>query len=387
MHQYRVEIAPENEQFTENNAATAITAVDLPAVFSQETVAVARAQYVSKETPLTFTDGWSAIAQDTIRLPTFVDGYNRTFLRPEASSALVSLDEDKVPLLASWQKGLGRVVAIPFPLAGDQASIVRQWNQYGAFVRTIVQWVRRPQAPAGLSVTAEQIGNTAQIVLRYSPEWEREVGIKAPQAVIASSQSKDPQETAWSRVGPGLFTLTRELLPGEIIHGATKVDEYTIPFGPLTNPRSPEYDFDPEQYRALKQLSRISGGKERISLDGIWDNVDEFSWHSLQSWCIGLALVLLLLEVLLSRLNRHSVREVVMARAEVPEGGLWVRYRTWIVAQRRTNVRSKAGRKKLTYETVHQSEPGIAPTESLPLNRSEKEKMISAFEKAKRRGV
>lgn len=106
MHQYRVEIDPENDQFTENNAATAITAVDLPAVFSQETVAVARAQYVSKETPLTFTDGWSAIAQDTIRLPTFVDGYNRTFLRPEASSALVSLDEDKVPLLASWQKGL-----------------------------------------------------------------------------------------------------------------------------------------------------------------------------------------------------------------------------------------------------------------------------------------
>ena len=128
-------------------------------------------------------------------------------------------------------------------------------------MRTIVQWVRRPQAPAGLSVTAEQIGNTAQIVLRYSPAWEREVGIKAPQAVIASSQSKDQQETAWSRVGPDRFTLTRELLPEEVIHGATKIAKYTIPFGPLTNVRSPEYDFDPEQYRALTQLSRISGGK------------------------------------------------------------------------------------------------------------------------------
>jgi uncharacterized membrane protein len=371
----------EGRAFFVNNA------VDLPAVFSQETVAVARAQYVNKKTPLTFTDSWPAIAKDTIKLPPFVDGYNRTYLRPEASSALVSLDEDKVPLLASWQKGLGRVIAIPFPLAGEHASTVRQWSQYSAFVRTVLQWVRRPQVPAGLSLMEERVGNTAQIVLRYASEWETEIGIKAPEAVIVSSQSKEPEEIPWSRVGPGRFTLTRELSPGEVIHGAASIGKYTIPFGPVANPRSPEYDFDPEQYRALKQLSRLSGGQERISFDGIWDDSGEYVWYSLQMWCIALALVLLLVEVLLSRLNRGSIIELTAIPIRLQRSVSWRVYADWRIGKRHNKVLSRRGKETFSDRTPHDSDDQIRSGESSPAVPPNKEKMTSAFEKAKRRGV
>lgn len=87
--------------------------------------------------------------------------------------------------------------------------------------------------------------------------------------------------------------------------------------------------------------------------------------------------------ILLSRL----IGNVVMARAGPPEAGLWRRNGTWSVTQRSAKFRRKVEKKKLTDGNVHESEPGIASPGSSPLDLPEKEKMISAFEKAKRRGV
>jgi len=371
----------EGRAFFVNNA------VDLPAVFSQETVAVARSQYVTKETPLTFTDGWSALANNTIALPPFVDGYNRTYIRPEASIAILSRDEDKAPLLASWQKGLGRVVAIPFPLAGDHANSVKSWPQYGAFVKTVVQWVRRPQAPTGISLSEEQVGGTAQIVLRYAPEWESEIGINPPEAVIASSQIKDPQQTAWSRVGPGRFTITRELFPGEVIHGATRIGNYTIPFGPITNPRSPEYDFDPDQYRTLKEISEISGGIERISLDGIWEKSAEYFWYPLQISCIAVALILLLVDVLLSRLNRSTTFDITALSNPLKSCLSAAKHTAWRPQRKGNKVKLKVNRSKIPEHNEHNSKGKSTSDDSPPADQVAKERMSSAFEKAKRRGI
>jgi hypothetical protein len=362
-------------------------AVDLPAVFSQETVAVARAQYVRKETPLTFTDGWSALANNTIVLPPFVDGYNQTYVRPEASVSLISRDESTAPLLASWQKGLGRVVAIPFPLAGDHAIAVRNWSQYGAFVRTIVQWVRRPQTPAGISLNSEEIGNSAQIVLRYAPKWETEIGLTPPEAVIWSSQGKEPQKTPWTRVGPGQFTLTRELLPGEVIHGATKIGSYTIPFGPITNPRSPEYDFNHDQYRALKHISDISGGIDRISLDGIWDDTMVFVTYPLQLWCVALALLLLLIEILFSRLNRSSIIGAIALSSPLQSYLTALKYSNWRYGKKSTKIPYEEIKKEFSEMNSHDPKGGNETAGSPTSEKMENKSMSSAFEKAKRRGV
>lgn len=362
-------------------------AVDLPAVFSQETVAVARSQYIRKNTPLAFTDGWSALAENAITLPPFVDGYNQTYIRPEASVSIMSLDENKSPLLASWQKGLGRVAAITFPLAGENARAARNWSQYGAFVRTVVQWVRRPPTPAGISLIDEQIGSTAKIELRYAPKWESEIGIKPPEAIIASSQSKEAEQTPWSRIGPGQFTLTKELAPGEVIQGATRIGSYTIPFGPITNPRSPEYDFDPDQYRALKEISHISGGLDRVSLEGIWEEAGETVPYPLQAWCIAIALVLLLVEVLLSRIHRTSIIDIASFLSPLNLYLSVSKFTTWRSKRKRTKLSPNRKKHTLIRDQGHDLNGERNDRQSPQPDQVEDEKISSAFEKAKRRGI
>ena len=81
---------------------------DIPSIFAQETVSVARSTFVTDPTPAQGTAGWGSIAARTPKWPSAIDGYNLSYLKPEATQSLVTTDEYNAPLVATWARGAGR---------------------------------------------------------------------------------------------------------------------------------------------------------------------------------------------------------------------------------------------------------------------------------------
>ena len=102
-------------------------AMALPAVFAQETVAVARAMFVDETTGVKPTPGWLELAARPLEWLDAVDGYNLTYLREGATAAAVSGDRYAAPLVAYWNRGAGRVATVTFPVAGEFSERSRGW--------------------------------------------------------------------------------------------------------------------------------------------------------------------------------------------------------------------------------------------------------------------
>jgi len=82
-------------------------ATELPAIFAQETVAVARSAFLEEPVPVQGAAGWVELASTPMQWLAQADGYNLSYLKPGATQAAVTNDEYAAPLLAFWQRGAG----------------------------------------------------------------------------------------------------------------------------------------------------------------------------------------------------------------------------------------------------------------------------------------
>ncbi|ETX04228.1 MAG: hypothetical protein ETSY2_30005, partial [Candidatus Entotheonella gemina] len=136
---------------------------ELPALFAQETVSVARSMFVEEPVSVRPTGTWHDLAAEPLTWLLTVDGYNLSYGRPGASIAAVSTDTYHAPLTAFWQRGVGRTAAITFPLAGDFSQRARAWPDYGLFIHTLVRWLMGPEQPPGIGLKATAVGNTLSL--------------------------------------------------------------------------------------------------------------------------------------------------------------------------------------------------------------------------------
>ena len=148
-------------------------AMALPAVFAQETVAVARAMFVDETTGVKPTPGWLELAARPLEWLDAVDGYNLTYLREGATAAAVSGDRYAAPLVAYWNRGAGRVATVTFPVAGEFSERSRGWAASAEFVRSLAGWLGGGEAPAfarKVQVVPSQPQVSAYAAVAYSPE-------------------------------------------------------------------------------------------------------------------------------------------------------------------------------------------------------------------------
>ena len=77
--------------------------VELPAIFAQETVSIARSAFIKEPTGTLSTPGWTEIAARAPQWLASVDGYNLSYLKEGATASLLTTDEYAAPLVAVWQ--------------------------------------------------------------------------------------------------------------------------------------------------------------------------------------------------------------------------------------------------------------------------------------------
>jgi hypothetical protein len=270
-------------------------------------VSIARSAFVKEPTGTHGTPGWAEIAARAPQWPVTVDGYNLSYLRENATAALITTDEYAAPLVAAWQRGAGRVAAVSFPLGGAFSEKVRAWPGYGDFVQTLARWLAGEDVPAGLALRTEIEGERLTLELLYDETWNARIAQEGPTASLA--ESGGPTTTVavrplvWEKIEPGRYRVTTNLAPGRMVRGAVRVGAVSLPLGPLAVAGSAEWSYDRTRLTELRQLSTSSGGTERLDLAQVWRAPRPIAWRSIRRWLLAAWALVFLADAVVTRLG------------------------------------------------------------------------------------
>ena len=276
---------------------------DLPALFAQEAVAVARSAFIEEAVGTADAGGWMELAARPMDWPAAVDGYNLSYLRPDATAAVVTTDAYRAPLVGHWQRGLGRVAAVSFPTGGEFSDSVRAWGGYGDFVQTLTRWLMGEELPPGVGLRTRLEGTTLAVDLLYDDWWEERMARSAPELVVAHLGEPGTRSCVWRRLDPGHYRAELQLPARASVRGAVQLGAAALPFGPVTAGTNPEWAFDRTRIDELAALSRISGGEERLDLTRVWNAPRRPSFRDLRPWLLAAWLLAILAEALVTRMG------------------------------------------------------------------------------------
>lgn len=279
--------------------------VEIPKLFAQETVTVARSAFIKDPVGAKATGHWSEISPKPFEFLAEVDGYNLSYAREDATTSLVAQDEYLGPLVAHTRRGIGRCVAVSFPLGGEHSEKIRAWPQYGDFVQTLGRWLMGFELPPGLGLRHRLEGTRLTVDLLYdTEEWTQRFAQAPPRIKLLEGEGGgSPYEIAWKRVAPGHFSVTRELEEGLVIRGAVQAGPHALAFGPVVVGSSAEWAFDPDRLAELREVSRLSGGRELIDLSKAWIRPPATHSTDLRLPLLLAALLLMLLDALITRMG------------------------------------------------------------------------------------
>jgi hypothetical protein len=281
-------------------------AEELPSIFSQETVAVARSAFITDPVKTLKAGGWFEISGQSLDWLPEADGYNLSYLRDWASQALLTNDEYKAPLVSFGQRGIGRTAAVSFPLGGEHSSKVRAWPKYGDFLQTLTRWLMGEQLPPGIGLKHHIDGDLLTLDLMHDAEWEPKLQAKPPRVLIAhGSRAEAAHELAWERLSPGHYQASVTLKEGEMVRGAIQLGGTALNFGPTLLGTSTEWAFDEARAEELRQVSASSGGRELLDFSQAWRSPRVPRFADMQSWLLITALLLMLIEALIARTGWH----------------------------------------------------------------------------------
>jgi uncharacterized membrane protein len=277
--------------------------MDIPKIFAQETVTIARSAFIEDTTKTKQTGRWSEVSPQPLQWLGAVDGYNLSYAREDSTVSLVSSDEYLAPLVATARRGLGRTAAISFPLSGEKSDATRNWPEYANFLQTTTRWLMGLDLPPGIGLKHRAEGSRLTLDLLYDPElWSERFQANPPKIrMLEAQENSRAYDVPWRRISPGQFTVSREMEEGAVVRGAIQVGTYAIPFGPITLGSSIEWAFEPESITNLRAASKQTGGRELLDLNTAWLRPPFIQDTSLRLPLILALLTFLLIEALITR--------------------------------------------------------------------------------------
>jgi hypothetical protein len=311
---------------------------ELPRLFAQDTFVVARSTLIEEKTKLAVSPGLLALTGSLPGEPPEIGGYNLCYLRPGAIAGLTSVDQYQAPIVAAWHVESGRVACYTGEAEGPLTGDIATWPQATDLFAGLARWVMATDSalPPEMLVTQEVERGALQIRLHLDPE--RDVAmlpgttqVRVVQALPGRAPQVEEQELHW---------LSADTMGADIAiagDGATVATVHIEGVGkttlaPVCLPYSPEFAESDDGSEALARLARVTGGRQRLRPEPIWDELPhEPRPRELASLLYLLASALLLSEVLerrtsvLSRLLLslyQRLREVREAKAHLVEAAV-----------------------------------------------------------------
>lgn len=276
---------------------------ELPNIFAQETVTVARSSFIDEATGTQPTGRWYEIARRDLDWLKAVGGYNLSYLREGDEAPLVSADTYAAPLVAFGRRGIGKTSAVSFPLGGEFSSQTRNWPEMGDFVQTLTRWLMGDEAPPGVGIRHRMEGSRLSIDLIYdSEEWGEKFSRYAPKILVQRGYREgSSEELVWERLAPGHYSTYTSLRAKEPVRGAVQIGGTALPFGPVSIGSDAEWQFEPERVSELRETATASGGEEIVDLTKAWRKPPSPEFSSIRGWLATAVLLLFLLEAFVTR--------------------------------------------------------------------------------------
>jgi Mg-chelatase subunit ChlD len=280
---------------------------DIPLLFAQDTFVVARNTFLDEPVSVEATPALAGLTGRAFELTRSIGGYNLTYLRPEATLGVMTLDEYRAPVVAAWQAGTGRVLCYTGEADGKFAGAIAGWPDVGHYYTSLVRWAagQSGNLPKNMLVTQEVRNGVGRIQLHLDPERKGEPFTALPIVnVLTGREGVQPQtkRTPLRWVGADTLAVEVPLQGNETVLATVDVPGYrAVSLPPVCLPYSPEFQ-PPEADRglpALQRLARATGGQERLEPSGIWNDLPRHArLISVAQYLLAAAVLLLLLEVL-----------------------------------------------------------------------------------------
>jgi Mg-chelatase subunit ChlD len=281
------------------------SADELPRLFAQEAITVARASFVTEPTATHTLPDMMLLGELPASAFPVVDGYNLTYLRPGATMGVVTKDEYKAPVLAFWHRGLGRVASLTADVDGPYSQRLNAWRDFPGFTIGLGRWLLGGQPPAGIQATLERQGGQAIVRVELDPGRRRgdAADLRAATATIVPPDERagaPAQRLLLAWVDDDTLEARFPIQKAGLYLGAVQAGGGTVlPLAPLSLPYSPE--FEPRQdpadgVNALREMARISGGVERTTWDDVF-SARRLRHREVRDLVIPLTLLVLLLHV------------------------------------------------------------------------------------------
>lgn len=278
---------------------------ELPRIFAQDTMIVARSTFVDAPSEIALTGGMLSIAGRPFAGAPAVGGYNLTYLKDGALLAGVTRDDQAAPLAASWQVGLGRAAVWTGEVDGKHTGAIAAWPLYGDLLASLGRWTAGEESalPAGMALTQTLRGGVDRVELQLDPEAPPSLAELPELVVLRGEPGKAPKSEKRPLRWIDAATLSADVpIEGSETLLATLVfpGGATASLTPVTLPYSPE--FAPasadDGAATLARIAKITGGRERATPAEVWRDLPKKPRTiDLARWLILAAIPLLLLEV------------------------------------------------------------------------------------------
>jgi len=369
-------------------------AEELPRLFTQDTMSVARSSFVKKDSmnqpdgiPGQIVASSQLMGEFPVGAFPNVDGYNLSYLKPDATLGVVSQDEYAAPFSAFWYRGLGRVAAITAEVDGQFSGPFGRWEDYADFAITHGRWLLGGDDPDGVYLKLERDGQDAVVTLELDPDRPANRGSDSPtlSLLTPSAEREAAVNLPFQWTGPNTLQTRFKLLRDGTYRTLVKLGPKSIVRGPaVTLPYSPEFMPRiglPSGRTVLEGIAHLTGGHERLDvLEVLADPPRSARTSPLLPWLLSVAVILLLVEIAGRRLSLWAkLTEAVDALSPYPQGA------TPAATKRRWSWWPTATPKPRPAVAAAQAKSAAAPPVAAPAPRPASASTDDIFEQAKRR--
>ncbi len=299
-------------------------AAELPRVFAEETIQVARSAVVDQVVACDLLPAMAGLGDfGGVPFPD-LNGYSIAYARPRAQVGVTSRDDLKAPVLAFHQAGLGRAAAFLGEVDGELSGALSDWPRYADFFATIVRWLGGSDSTDDVFADFTRQGHEGVLRVEVTPGNEhRLAGVKARVADPAGAVS----EVVLTRVGESALEARIPLGSEGIWRAIVEAGpDQLVRVPPIALPYSPEYEpaADPTAgEELLKRVCEAGGGRVQPPVAEIFSGSREsLGLTDLSAWCAWAALALLVLEIAVRRLQLSLPRIPAALGTKV---GRWLR--------------------------------------------------------------
>ena len=357
-------------------------AEELPRLFAQDTMSIARNTFVEPD-PDTQPDGIpgtripDALLMGNLGNGPFptAGGYNLSYLRPEATAAVLSGDEYQAPWSSFWYRGLGRVSALTLEVDGSFSGQFGTWDQYEDFLVTHVRWLLGGGNANDVFIKVEQSGQDAIVRLELDPERSDQKSTQNPELIIVPPGQEREDVLRPDFVWTGAHELESRFRLDQTgtYRTLVRTGERTFTRGPtVTLPYSPEFAPRiglPSGRETLARIAELSGGELRTDVMDVFKNPPRSARTvSLLAPLMIVGILLLLLEIAGRRLalweRLREVAQTPMAASTAQTESTKSQSPGWLAKIRTARERRQTARATRKFNTEKQQSAAASTKES-----------------------